>query len=292
MQRPLRYLVPAAAALALGACAPDTPSTGVVTAPLTPAPSATAGAAATPSPAASPSPTLPPGVFFRDDFDGDKLDPSRWKAFEREGYALVRGGHLELASGGLTRGFPLVVPTADNIPRQGPYYLEVRYQMLSLGKVSGFNLDYIPPVSGEDPSVTEPFLRWGTYQQEIMFVIDTETRNYGPVAFGGSLSAKAPHRFRIEFDGEGSHRVIFDDAELMVVPSKRRPTKLWFGAYPNDLGAPSTWSSWKVDYVESGVLVSPDPATPRPTPTPRPSATAKPTPSATATPTPPPSAAP
>lgn len=276
-----QYLVTLAVPLAAGACVLGTPGgTEVTTAPLSPSPtapgpSATPASAAPTLPAASASPS-PAGVFFRDDFDGDALDPSRWTVHERDGRVLVGKGQLEMLVGGQAASFPLVLPKHDNLPKEGPYYVETRYTFNTTGRVSGFNLDYVPLSAPDDPGITEPFLRWSLYALNLNFLFKTESQQISALPPANALAPKVPHRFRLEFDGEDTYRVIYDDQELSTFESRRRPALLWFGVYPNKPGAAASWASWSVDYVESGVLVTPDPARPRaasqpssaPTPTP------------------------
>ncbi len=295
-----RHLAVLAAPLALGACIMGTPvDPGVTMSPLSPSPSVAASPTGPPSasptaPAASPS-ALAPGVFFRDDFDGDKLDITRWKVFEREGRVLVADGHLEMLVGGRVATFPLVVPVDDNLPKVGPYYLELRYEMSSLGRISGFNVDYVPPASAADPGVTEPFMRWLTFRNTVNFYFKTESTTLNAVAPDDALKVKTPHRFRLECDGKGTYRVILDDAELSRLQSLRRPSRLWFGAFPNQPVGPTGWATMRIDYVESGVLVTPDPARPRPpsaSPTPADMPTAEVSPDVDLSPSPSPSASP
>ena len=276
----LRFVL-LAAPLAVTACIAGTPGdTGVVMAPLSPSPS-TGLASPTPSPTATGT-GLPAGVFFRDDFDGDRLDPARWTVHEREGRVLVHDGKLEMLVGGTSTTFPLVLPTGANLPKEGPFYVEARYEFLTAGKVAGFNLDYLPPSGPDDPGITEPFMRWSLYQNRTNFLFRNENRLEGAVAPNDSQTLKVPRRFRLEFDGTSNYRVIYDDLELRTFQSRRRPTHLWFGLYPNQPGKPAGWATVTFDSVESGVLVTP--AAAEPWPTPGPAATASPAPAATEAP--------
>ena len=245
----------------------------------TPGPSPSAGPTAPAATApASPeaSPAAPATPFFRDDFDGDRLDPAVWNAFERDGRLLVRGGRLELLVPGLAATAPMVLPTRDILPPTGPYYVEARYAQLTPGRVLGFNLDYLPPTDPADPGLTEPFMRWVGSNGGLQLQFQTEGRPEPVLASAGTTTTKVPHRFRLEFDGASAYRAILDGAEIARIESRRRPTRLWFGPWPNRPVPATAWATLSVDAIEAGTLTAPEPATPLPTPTPAASPTASP----------------
>lgn len=276
---------------ALAACNTGTPPqlpSGVTTSPFatatpvaTPtasaAPSASPSTAASDMPSASPStgasagPSLAPGVLFHDDFDGTELDSARWTSFEKSGIVRVKDGVLDILVPGSSRDCPLILANGDIIPAEGPFYFELSYTAKTVGRPLGFHLDYLPPLAANDPGLTLPFLQSSYYQANLIFALWGEAEK-GAMFPKGNLRVDIPHRLRIERDENKRWRGIFDKTELTTLNAARQPRRFWIGEYPNKpLGSPTAWARMQIDYVEVGVLVEPDSATPAPT-TPKPSA--------------------
>ena len=245
--------------LALAACESGT-------APVTPT--------STPAPGASASAGFEPGVFFRDDFDGTALDASRWNAFAQSGIILVRDGKAELLNTGKQVNFPYVVMKENQLPKEGPFYVEWSYEFFATGAIA-FALDYLPPDKPGEEILTQPFLRTANVHGNMRFYLTLEK---GVQTFDAPLGYKegAPHRVRLECDGKDNFRLLFDQYEVGSFTSSRRPLKFWVGQYPVKDSAATLWPRVALDYVTAAVLTTPAVSEPLPTPTPKP--TPKPTP--------------
>lgn len=219
----------------------------------------------------TPGPSQAPGVFFRDDFDGNVLDEQKWKQFQRNGVAIVRSGSLEMLTAGNQPNYPYVLSRQDIIPETGPYYFETTFSY----KVGAANqpfmaLDYLPAESPDEEALTTPFMRVFGYANRVRAVFKLEN---------GERTADAPNQavvnhpyvLRVEFDGDRGYRYILDGVELASFESKRRPKRYWIGSYPFKDITPGVWPHLLIDYVAAGVLVTPASAQPLPTPSPSPS---------------------
>lgn len=287
----LRSLPLVLALAAVAACNPQTtpPATqpsGVTTAPLatatpvataSPTPSTAPSTSTTPSdlpssgPSASSSPSLPPGVLFREDFDGTELDPERWTVYEKNGLVRVKDGHLDMLNAGPARDFPLAIVNGDVFPGEGPAYLELSYTSKLVGRSAGFQLDFLPPEAANTDGLTVPFMQslWTDFNLVERF--NVETPGTFQIFARGNLKPDVPFRLRVERDADNNWRGILNDTEYTSFKSKRQPRRFWIGDSPNKpLSGIVTWSRMTVDYVEIGILSEPDRALPVATPTPKP----------------------
>jgi hypothetical protein len=219
----------------------------------------------------TPGPSQAPGVFFRDDFDGNALDEQKWKIYQRAGVSLVRDGKLELLTSANQPNFPYLLSRTDIIPETGPYYYES-----SFAYKAGANyqpiiaLDYLPAEAPNEEALTTPFMRSFGHANRVRTVFKLEN---GEKVVDAPAQAVLNHFYvtRLEFDGQSRYRFILDGVELATFESKRRPKRYWFGSYPFKDVAPGNWPHMLVDYVAAGVLTAPASAAPLPTPTPSPS---------------------
>ncbi|MNS70246.1 hypothetical protein D3C72_1035880 [compost metagenome] len=235
----------------------------------------------------TPGPSQAPGVFFRDDFDGNMLDDQKWKFFQRSGTGVVRDGKLELLVAGNQPNFPYLLSRGTIIPETGPYYFELAYEILANTNYQAyFCLDYLPAELPEDEPLTKPFMRSAGYYGKLRSIFEVEG---GAKTLDSPTVRKDKERYvlRLEFDGNKEYRLIHGGYEVGRVESKRRPTRFWIGSYPLKDVQASPWPHLAIDYVAAGVLAAPAPAqsfapspkaTPTPSPSPSPSASSSPAP--------------
>ncbi len=171
---------------------------------------------------------------------------------------------LDLASPGVTWDFPLVIANGEILPAEGPWYFEISYKALTVGRPLGFQLDFLPPEGPDDQGVSQPFMNGLWFQTDLVFAFRSETTNNLAMIQRGTLKPNTPHRVRIESDGVEKYRGIIDTTEYLTFPSKRKPRRFWMGDYPNKPVGATNWARIQIDYVEVGVLSEPDPATPKP----------------------------
>lgn len=256
----------------VGACNGQAP-----TAPIGPGPSASVA----PGASASSSP-LAPGTF-REDFEGTGLDAERWAAFTRTGIVRVGDGVLELTNSRNQVNYPYVLAKPPVIPAQGPAYFEVAFKLLSAGSVS-LSLDYLPAENPEDRPLTQPFLRTSLSDGVFKVTVEHETGSFEK-ELAGALDGSKRHVLRMEHDGSGAYRLIWDGQEISKFRSRHRPTRFWIGSYPVAETRARAWPHLQVDYVEAGVLTAPasvpvaPEATASPGPSPSPGASASAAPS-------------
>jgi hypothetical protein len=277
----------AAVVIATAACSGNAPSgqpTGVTVAPLA---GPSASTAPTPSPASFSLPlpggtdapsTRPPGQppvaaggAFRDDFDGETIDASRWAVNDNDGLVVVRGGRLIMVGLGSVK-YPRLISRVDSMPATGPRYLEVRYESLWEGEMPGFNLDYTPTLDPDEPAVSTPWVSTGRHYSHL-------TVQFNPFGGGPDFNMAeastgvpgAPHTLRYEFDADNVCRVLVDNLEVASrKTSSVPPLRFWIGNHLLKARDKVDWTKLAVDYIESGVLKEPTKsrATPTPVPTP------------------------
>ena len=205
-------------------------------------------ASATPTPAA----TAPAGPF-RDDFEGDRLNPDVWSAFEQTGVIAVRQGMLEVLNAGTQPNFPYIVTRHDVIPPAGPFYFEISYKLVTAGKNVAFCLDYMPAAAPGEESLTEPFMRTEASADQMKVYFDLEQSDYTATIQAG-YSSDALHTLRLEGDGKNNYRLLHNGQEVGVFSSTRRPQKFWLGTYPQTDKRPGVWPRVTIDHVAAGTL--------------------------------------
>ena len=220
---------------------------------------------ATPSPVvSSPTPTAVPSdpLAFRDDFDGLVLNQDRWASFAQSGIIRFEAGKLDLLNTANQKNFPYVVSKQSIVPPTGPFFVELSYLLVSGGAPVSFSLDYLPADVPNEKPLTTPFMSTTWFYSHMKINFETEA---GAPSFTGlkGYTFGTPHRLRLENDGSGNYRVIFDQTEVGTFHSKRRPTRFWVGTNPPaDLKTGTNWPRLQIDYIAAGVLLIPDPATP------------------------------
>jgi hypothetical protein len=122
------------------------------------------------------------------------------------------------------------------------------------------------PVSA--PNSAPLFLSTARFYDYLQISVEAANPAQTYLGHAGFLPTGVSHLLRLEGDGLlGAYRLILDQNEVGRFTSQLRPQQLILGLYPTKaLASPIPWASYSFDYVDSGVLTSPVPASPYPAP--------------------------
>lgn len=198
----------------------------------------------------SPAPALdftPSIYFFEEEFDGEKLDTTKW------GHAgpqvTVENGKIQLASN--QANFPYVYATQPVFPSQGNFIMEVSFQYTDL---TGYGVFFI--VDKTRPSFGPGITKESIINSFLSFVQDNGPWPLG-VYFDGEKRCKKYGRdleqHKLELRYTGKYEVLLDNESCYVsLATRDRPSTLWFGNTATV--TPDKWSSLVIDHIRVRVL--------------------------------------
>lgn len=199
---------------------------------------------------------------FRDDFDSTTLNPDIWQVYTNGGTVKVDSGWVTLSRPGAGRTFPYVHTKYNPIPSNGNFVVKLGFQYLTAAiHGDGFSVDDRLPANGSPGAYAwQPtiYTIWqGTKQpDEGFYIMDyTGSRRY---------YAPSPHLqyHDIEFRWLDNTDEYYIDGQLVNVITRSlsvpRPVDLWFGNPVIPPGS-TTWTSFKIDYIEVASLGTPTP---------------------------------
>lgn len=178
--------------------------------------------------------------FFRDDFDGNSIDGSKWAVDLGSGTVTVAGGLVTLSNSGSV--FPVVTTLADPFP-VGDFVVRLRLAYVSqqhcgdgFGAMDNFWENY------HGASVCRPFLLW-----------EDNGGRYGYTASVGTnwYSTSTDPEFHLyEWIYTGGEYQLFVDGEFKSLGAcAPRATRIFFG-HPHPISCSAAWTSFAIDYIE------------------------------------------
>jgi len=225
----------------------------VPTASRTPTPTRTPTRAQTPTPAAP-----RPVVVFREDFDGSRLDSSRWSAANTGNPITVNSGILRLASS--STNYPFIYSRYNPFPASGDYRMSYRFRYTSVNwcGVGILMTSYaLSPGLGQDQASSyqkrseENGVAVGVWQdlKEGLHVLFRSREDRVDVPYPGPDTAW--HEMIVEYS-QGQYKIHLDRTlSYTSKPTPHRAQFIWLGN-PVELGAgfACPWDTLELDYIQ------------------------------------------
>lgn len=195
---------------------------------------------------------------FRDDFDGNQLDPDLWQVYPNDGTVEVSSGYVTVSAPVAGSSFPYVHSRFNPIPLTGNFAVKVGIQYLTAApNGDGFSVDDRLPANGSPGA-------WA-WQPSVYTIWQDQSLGFLLWDYLGHVHyhVSAPHLsyHDIEFRWLDNTDQFYVDGQLVKEVARDngtpRPLDLWFG---NPVVAAAVdWTSFTLDYVEVNALDVPNP---------------------------------